>query len=327
MPARTLEHVAITPCWRTFIGALHGALSAIDPAGRDLAEIAGRTGFAFRINVHNDVCASGPTAFPSSEIIRRAFDQVGWDFDRFVAGSSDNTFPLVEKRAVEAVENGISRGTPSIVWGVGVPEFCLITGFDSDARRFKVSTVVGADIDANGLPYGDLGLGPVPFLEVIVPLEKTSIDESRVAVEALKIAVGHALGAEPHYAGYATGLAAYRLWIEALREGRAEVFGAAYNVQVYAESRTFAKEYLADLVTRGVAGSSAALAAAAESFERVADNFAGLAELFPFKPDLPRDEIVPAEKAGEAVALLERALFWEADAIKKLQTALKEIAQ
>ena len=63
---------------------------------------------------------------------------------------------------------------------------------------------------------------------------------------------------------------------------------------------------------------------AGEDYRRVADNFASLAELFPFRPDLPRGEKAGADAAKEAVELLERALFWERSAVSKLEQALKD---
>jgi len=323
MPAHIIENAAVVPCWTTFLGAMAGALCAADNADCDIEDLAGRTGFAFRLNIHSDVCPSGPTAIPPHDAVRRAFDQVGWDFDYYFSASSDNTFPLAQNRAVAAIEASILRGVPAIVWGVGVPEFCLVTGFDSDDRRFTVSTLMGADSDAKGVSYGELGLGPVPFLEVVIPLERVEVDPSRVAREALGFAVSHARGRDLRLPGYANGLAAYALWMESLTSRRAGAFGVAYNAQVYAQARSFAKEYLADLVSENLLGSRDPLARAAESYERVADNLASLAEMFPFDPGLPRDEKVAADKAAEAAALLERALFWEAGGIDKLETLLK----
>jgi hypothetical protein len=311
------------PCWRSFVGALSGALAAIDKQPMDLVEIAGRTGFAFYINIHTDLCPSGPTAFPNDEVVRKAFDQVGWDYERYFSVPSDNTFSAVQRRAIAGIEAGITRGVPAIVWGIGVPEYALVTGFDSEARRFTVSTIGGEGMDAKGLAYGEVGLGPVSFLEVMVPREKAGTDETRVAAEALRMAVNHALGGTLRYRGYTNGLAAYGLWMEALREGRAEAFGMAYNTQVYAEARKFAKEYLADLVTKDLVGATEALGEAAECYERVADNLGTLAEAFPFAPSIPREEKVDKDKAAEAAALLERALFWEHSGVEKLQKVLE----
>ena len=323
MATRVLEGVSMRPCRRSLVGALAGALAAIDRQPFDLVEIAGRTGFAFYINIHGDVCPSGPTAFPNEEVVRKAFDQVGRDYERYFSVPSDSTVSLVQQRATAGIEAGITRGTPAIVWGIGVPEYALVTGFDSEARRFKVSTIAGGAVDAKGLAYGELGLGPVSFLEVLVPREKAATDEARVAAEALRMAVNHALGGSLRYRGYANGLAAYGLWMEALREGRAEAFGMAYNTQVYAEARKFAKEYLADLVTKDLVGATEALGEAAECYERVADNLGELAESFPFRPDIPREEKVDKDKAAEAAALIERALFWEHSGVEKLQKVVE----
>ena len=327
MAVHEIRYAAIVPCRTTFLGAMAGALSAADQRECDLADLAGRTGIAFRMNVHGDVCPSGPTAVPALEFVRQAFGQAGWDYELFFAASTDNIFPMARKRAIAAIEAAVRRQTPAIVWGVGVAEFCLVTGFDSDAERFRISTVLGKEHDENGLSYGNLGLGDVPFLEVVVPLEKTDVDGTRATEESLRFAVRHARGGDVRLPGYANGLAAYALWMEALREGRAGSLGMAYNTQVYAEARKFAKTYLADLAARGVLGASEPIGKAAESYEHVADNFEDLAEMFPFRPDIAQSEKVRPEIAAEATALLERALFWEADGIAKLETALRAITR
>jgi len=324
MPVHEIKGAEIVPCRTTFLGSMAAAMCAVDRGECNLAELAGRTGAAFRLNVHGDVCPSGPTAVPAFEYARQAFNQAGRDYEFFFAASNDNLFPMVRKRAIAAIEASITKGIPVIVWGAGVAEFCLVTGFDSDSQRFRISTVAGESLDREGLGYGDLGLGPVPFLEVIVPLEKTQVDEARVAEEALRFAVRHARGGDLRLPGYANGLAAYALWIESLREGRAAAFGMAYNTQVYAEARRFAKAYLADLAANDLFGAAELLGQAAGSYEHVADNLGDLAEMFPFRPDIPQTEKVGAEKAAEAAALLERALFWEADGVGKLEAVLKD---
>ncbi len=325
MTAHALDGLKLTPCWRSFVGALHAALSVVDSTEYGLHELAGRTGFAFHINVHSDICPSGPTAFASGRACRRAFDQVGWDFDRFSADSSENTFSLVQTRAAAAIEAAVRRGVPAIVWGIDIGEYSIVSGCDGDKRVFSVSTTLGPEFDAKGLPYDRIGLGPVPIIDVYIPLEKVDIDPAAAAAESIKIAVGHALGAEAHLPGYANGLAAYGLWIEALRAGRAQLFGMAYNSAVYAEARAFAKEYLADLVSSSLLAPADLLAEAAKNYEHAADNLAALADMFPFSGDLPHDEFVSGEKAGEAAALLERALFWEHAGVRNLESVLKTL--
>ena len=321
MPAKALSAISMQPCWTTFLGALVPALSA-GGTRCSLAEVAGRTGFAFRLNVREDIDASGPSTYPRAEVTRRALDQMGWDFDYFAAAPGDNAFARRQARAIAAIEESIGRGIPAVVWGISLAEYGLVTGFDSDERSFAVSTVLGAAKDAAGLAYSELGTGR--GLEVVTLRERVKVDERKAALDSLKVAVGHALGAEPHYAGYASGLAGYALWMEALRDGRAQLFGTAYNVQLYGEARRFAREYLAGLAGGKALPKPSRAGEAAEDYRRVADNFASLEELFPFRPDLPRDEKAGADAAKEAVELLERALFWERSAVGKLEQALKD---
>jgi hypothetical protein len=325
MATKEIKGAAIAPCWTSFIGAMAGAFCAVDKAECNLPKLAGVTGAAFRLNIHPELCPSGPTAVPAFEAVRRAFDQSGWDYEFFFGAPTDNTFTALQKRATAAIEKSVGREVPAIVWGVATGEFCLVTGYDSREQRFRVSTVMGEDADKSGLAYGELGLGPVPILEVVIPLEKVEADGMRVMREAVRFAVAHARGADARLPGYSNGLAAYGVWLESLKKGNASAAGMAYNVQVYAEARRFAKAYIADLAAADAFGMGEAFGKAAESYERVADNMTELAGAFPFRPGMAQDEKVAPEKAREAAGLVERALFWEADGVGRLEAILESI--
>jgi len=49
-------------CWLTWVGATTGCLRALG-VNCDTADVAGQSGYAFRIIINDTLCASGPTAF------------------------------------------------------------------------------------------------------------------------------------------------------------------------------------------------------------------------------------------------------------------------
>ena len=60
MPAGILENVSIVQRGTTFLGAMAGALSTLEGACPLIWELAGKTGFAFRLDVREDVDGSAP---------------------------------------------------------------------------------------------------------------------------------------------------------------------------------------------------------------------------------------------------------------------------
>src|SRR6185436_9518719 len=55
-------------CWLSWVGATRGSLNALGVAC-DNADVAGQSGYAFRIQIHDTLCPSGPTMFPWDSLL------------------------------------------------------------------------------------------------------------------------------------------------------------------------------------------------------------------------------------------------------------------
>jgi hypothetical protein len=62
MAKSTLADVRFGSSWLSWVGATTGCLNALG-VQCDPADVAGHSGYAFRLTIVKDVCVSGPTCF------------------------------------------------------------------------------------------------------------------------------------------------------------------------------------------------------------------------------------------------------------------------
>ena len=78
---------------------------------------------------------------------------------------------------------------------------------------------------------------------IVKPWEK--VPDRKTIKEALQFALDISKSPEKWIiSGYKSGFAGYELWINALKENRADAFGTAYNAATWAECRKYAVEFL-----------------------------------------------------------------------------------
>jgi len=77
--------VEYQPCWLSYTGAIAGALKALG-VDCDIADVGGRSGYAFMVNVAKGVtCPSGPTALPLEtwREIHKGTETLGWTMEHY----------------------------------------------------------------------------------------------------------------------------------------------------------------------------------------------------------------------------------------------------
>jgi GNAT superfamily N-acetyltransferase len=255
---------------------------------RDAATLDVLSSFAFQLVVSAEIDLSGPVGFPWDHELRAALSRLGYDTEIHYAEPSDPRFGLMQRRAVDAARTAIDRGQPAMAFGIQVPAFGLVVGYD-DARR--VLCVSGLLDDAGGpreLSYDRLGRGDVPVLFLMTLGERTPVPDDDAWTAALRAAVEHARGERPIRGDCASGLAAYKAIAAALRSMRIDPSGLALTVQILAEARSHAAETLA-VRALSHAGDQT-LATAATAYRRVAAATAALAGRLPFPP--PPDQSI-----------------------------------
>ncbi|MEO0078666.1 MAG: hypothetical protein ABIK86_06690 [candidate division WOR-3 bacterium] len=295
----------------------------------DLTDVAGMSGHAFLVNVHPELCPSGPTAFDLNLLVD-GLSALGLEVELAMAAhdaGSDDAELLAE--LFERVREEIDAGRACVVWGAtDCPEFAVVYGYENDCYLVRSYRGLAARLEPNRLLGPDeLPEPPVRFDELKAPgcvatfmfgepvqVESDRADRNALARAAQLLGDRHA-GLLP---GYAHGAKAFSAWAEALEAGRAQRFGNAYNAAAWCEMQMFAAGFCRRLAKRH-AKAADPLDAAAHSLAQAYANLEVVKKAFPMpEGGNLSDGALTAELARllrecadlniEARAALERAL-------------------
>ncbi|HEY3079472.1 MAG TPA: hypothetical protein VGM69_06155 [Chloroflexota bacterium] len=242
--------------WTTFVGAAEGVLKAADLVDRslDTSMLMGLSGRAFHLTL-DDTCWPGcATMYDWPGEHAAAFERVGVLAEVFQAMPDSPAYDAARRRAVANIKASLDRGVAVVLWGVDVPEFGVVYGYDDADGAFLVDGT-GRLNGANSTPilYENVGRScDVPELHYVVPVERVPWDEAASHRAALGLYVERMqrrTGVAPRYQ---SGLLAYDNWIKALEAGTFVPFGLRYNTAVLADAKKHAATYLERLAADGL---------------------------------------------------------------------------
>jgi hypothetical protein len=305
--------------WLSWVGATRGCLNALG-VECDNTDVAGQSGYAFRIQVHAQLCPSGPTCFPWDTLlpgVRRLGRST-----LVYTGSECHTGQWKSARtrehcaaAFELARREIDAGRPCAIWGAYVPECAVCVGYDGDSyvvdsfkkcRNEPQPPIRFDELDAPGGLY--VLAFPTPTK---IPQETADRDAINQALDVMNWS--------PVEEDWGYGARAYDVWAKSLLE-RDDVipFGNAYNAQCWAESRRFAERFVDRVATRNphVPG----LHQAREALRRSADALQRVAERFPFPGSA--DDLSETNRRAAADALGD-AKEGEVAALAALRSAMQ----
>jgi hypothetical protein len=224
-------------------------------------------------------------------------------------------------KSIAHIRRSIVRGVPVVAWDLSAPEFGIIYGYDDVEQLLYVE-------DARGkkqIPYDRIGRGMSGGLFVLSVTEEKRIDEWEAIRNALNMAIRHAYG-ELTFVGYVCGAAAYDCWKEAFRKLRVDPIGSTYTLDIVAEARAYATDFLNGLAVKledaGRADSAALAADAARQYEEAAKVLKELSLLFPFPSGGSPNEPKTAETA---VKWIGRAQSAEQSGVRLLELLYRSI--
>ncbi len=256
----------------SYAASLATALSALGEEV-DLSWLMGVTGFAFRTWAHESLCPSAMNAFDWSRILPEAVRQMECDCLCVIRLWDEAQWAEARRcQAHEAVVEAIGAGRPAIAWNVLDAEWGLITGYDDDARRYRVIGVGGR---RGTLAYGRLGANGVNILGVCIPWGESGRRRTETLRNSLTAALAHADQKEwVDRSRYHDGPRAYDVWATAFDRWAAKVRAgdtgnlnadlprrAEYYARTYLPARRHARNFL-----RQAAGGNRELCLAADAF-------------------------------------------------------------
>jgi len=267
--------------WITRMGGMIGAAKHLElPATPSW--IYGGSGHAFALNIHELICPSGPTAWPTEHVNRLAAN-VGLKCEML-------TTPKNAPDAAEKLKQMWTRGTaaldagrPCMAWWLDHGEWYVVNGYDANGNFLyddfghKTGRKHHAKLADNG----------TDFAAMLILDRTTPASDAKVFTDAVRFALDHGEGKHSREIWY-TGLAAYEAWIAALTSEEALKnkdigFGHAYNAQCWAECRRHAVAFCQEAGKRlGTAKTRAGFDAAVRHYQTVSKQLNLVAKTFPF---------------------------------------------
>jgi hypothetical protein len=325
---RILPGLHWEPMWVSHLGCIKGSLAFLHNDISD-AWVFGGTGHAFIMNIHKEVCPSGPTAF-NSEMILRLGRNIGFDSETVFATRTMKQFKSVQKQAWKITRTSIDQGYPCVGWELEIPEYYVVYGYDELGYYYSGPLCDEGKGPRKWNTLGDTEIG-VLNMTVIKPVEPAS--DRKTVREALEFAYTFATTRRWINERYYSGLEAYDHWITALENKTADGAGNSYNAAVWNECRGQAVDFLKEARQRLAGVCDAEFDEAIASYETVSRNLQEVALLFPFLNTTEAEKLSHVKsdrRIAEAVQNLKRAREAEKNGLRsllKIITALQPLPE
>lgn len=322
---KKLENCTWQPAWVSHLGCLKGCLEYL---GLDVSTdwLYGGTGHAFVINMHEEVCPSGPTAWGTMMLYDLGAN-LGYEGTCAFGGKHEGNLPEAQKRAWEMVKNAIDQDLPCYGWELEIPEFYVICGYEDGPDGGYYYAGPGCD-DGNGpKPWRELGDTGIGIVEVYAVKPGEAADDATIVREALGAALKHASNPKDWiFEGYRAGLEGYDNWIRALEEGKASDMGMRYNTGVWLECRQHAVGFLSDAKSRLAGRTGAPLDVALVHYRAVVDALGKVAEIYPWSYEASDEDALPVDdRSRAAVEALQAAQEAEAAGLAALAEIVRAL--
>jgi hypothetical protein len=301
--SRKLDNLHWVPSWVSHLGCVKGCLDYLN-LDISMDWLFGGTGHAFFLNIGEDACPSGPTAW-DSHMLSELGRNLGYQTDGLFGTRHNQDLDLLQKRAWDFVRAAIGEGAPCYGWELEIPEFYVIYGYDDLGYYFSGTECDDGKGPKPWIELGDTGIGIVELYR----LKTTSPAGDRTVVrEALTFALEFAQSPGKYvFPDYKAGPDGYDLWLKGLQEGKSNRMGMAYNAAVWATCRRHGSAFLREAKDRIGNGLEPLFDQAAVHFQEVAGKLKGVSELYPFSENYRKSPIGINDKSRKATVFLNDA--------------------
>jgi hypothetical protein len=315
-----LENCQWKPRWVSHLGCLKGCLEYLGIAPSD-AWLYGGTGHAFVINLHEQVCPSGPTAWKTVRLFELGRN-LGYRLDGVFGFRNQDDFSELQQRAWDHARQAIDQGRPCYGWELEIPEFYVVYGYDDVGYYYSGP---GCDEGKGPKPWQELGDTGIGVLELYSVWPGVFADDATTVKQALTFALE--IGGNPEewiFEDYRAGSEGFDNWIRALQEGKASDMGTRYNAGVWLECRKNAVGFLEEAKERLTDQGDGLFAEALAHYTVVSENLGKVAEIYPWTFEASDEDVLPVDgKSRVAVEALQEARAAEVAGLQ----ALEEIVQ
>ena len=321
---KQIEKLEWEPRWVTHLGCLMGCLDCLE-IDVTCGWLFGGTGHAFMLNIHEELCPSGPTAWKAG-VIHKLGKNIGYEVEGIVGFKSREDFSVLQKRAWDTVRKAIDEGIPCFGWELDIPEYYAIYGYDDVGYHFKGPMCDNGKGPLSWEKLGDTGIGVV---EVYAVRPGAKAEDAKTVREALQFALEAADGADQYvHENYSGGLSGYETWISALEAGKAGGFGMAYNAAVWAECRQSAASFLREAQVKLDDGLATLFDEGIAHYDVVSQELTTVSETFPFlntSEEEKQAHIQDLDRRKKAANALKTAREAEVKGLKVLEQIVAQL--
>jgi hypothetical protein len=270
------KEIKITGAMTSFVAGIKSISDYYD-LSNSLPWIYGISGHAFIMNIHPELCPSGPTAFATAPL-KALMKNLGLTVYGTFFTKSDPEFTSKQQSTFTEFQKAIDHDMPSMVWEMNFPEYYLAVGYDDE--HYYYHDLRG---EIHSKKWDTLGLTDIGIVDFGTPMPMEPPPEDKIAVrQALEFAVKFARHPQDWtYPSYANGIKAYDVWVQSIQDGKANPFGLAYNTVIWSECRQYAHKFLLEAKARL---KTDIFDNAIEHYEVVAWSLSKLAKFYPFPP-------------------------------------------
>jgi hypothetical protein len=241
-----LENLRQPPFNTCLVGVVKGAL---DYFGSDMTAAAtfGGSGHAFLINIHEQLCPSGPYCWKYGEfypLVRNL------GLEMVELGFCHNGSTPTERADLERkVRDHLDQGHPC---GMGNMDNQLIYGYDDNRLLATQPWSTCVDTTPSSLTFDTWAEFGKEIHATFWAFKKVpAADETKVIQDSLRYAVDLFQNPGNHsLEHYATGPTAYDNWVKALEAGHGASHGSWWNATVWSECRAMAGKWFEELGER-----------------------------------------------------------------------------
>ena len=309
--------------WVSQLGCVKGCLEYLNIDIPDYW-LFGGTGYAFILNIHKNVEASGPEAW-DTEMIRNLGKNLGYVTETYVGHKSQPDFALKKELTWHKIQEAIDSRLPCYGFDLDFPAYSVIFGYDDCGYFFKGPNTAYGKGPKSWKTLGDTRIGAIEMC-VVKPGKAASI--AKTIKDALEFAVEFSNGGKWKYYEWTTGLAGYDLWIEALQESRVGSWGMATNALAYAELRNYAVEFLKEAKAKLPSDIHELFDEAILHYTKVAENLDKISSSFPYKNTTSaqrENNIKDKKRVQSAIKLLQSCKLDEAAGLEVLGKIVEKL--
>jgi hypothetical protein len=291
----------------TLMGVIRGVLDFYGIKTTDAMAYAG-SGHAFLINVHEVICPSGPYVWNYDGFIR-LLRNLGLETIDLGFIHSGNT--AAERDPLEkTVRQHLDQNTPCSFCNM---ENQIIVGYEADHFLLTQPWSCVTDITPLTLTFGTWSeFGKEIHASFFAFKKITAATENKVIRDSLEYAVD--LFANPgKYSVPKYGIAAlaYDNWVKGVEQGHGKTHGNWWNGTVWAECRSRAADYFAEIAGKVPAKASASARDLSAAYREIASGLERISD----------KEMDPVEKIG-IIKALKKSELNAVDSIKALLTLI-----